>query len=191
MSGSLRTLAISLIKIANDIRWLASGPRCGIGEIKLPDIQPGSSIMPGKVNPVMCESVLQVAAYVIGCDAAIALCGQSGNFELNVMMPIMALSFLGQITFTANVVRAFTDKCVKGIEADVARCQEMVGKSLAIATALVPIIGYDLAAKIAQEAFLDGKTVKEVALKYGILPKEKLDDILDPVKMAKSGPLSS
>jgi fumarate hydratase, class II len=115
VSGSLKTLAVSLTKSANDLRWLSSGPRCGIGEIGLPDTQPGSSIMPGKVNPVMCESVLQVAAHVIGCDTTITLCGQAGNFELNVMMPVMALRLLEAIAFSASVVKAFTEKCVVGI----------------------------------------------------------------------------
>ena len=124
VSGSVKTLAVSLTKIANDLRWLSSGPRCGIGEIGLPDTQPGSSIMPGKVNPVMCESVLQVAAHVIGCDATITLCGQGGNFELNVMMPVMALRLLEAITFSASVVKAFTQKCVVGIAANQERCEE-------------------------------------------------------------------
>ena len=141
MSGSLKSLAVSLIKIANDLRWLASGPRCGIGEIHLPDTQPGSSIMPGKVNPVLCESVLQVAAHVIGCDATITYCGQAGNFELNVMMPVMALRLIESIQFTANVINALTDKCLIGISADRARCQAMVEQSLAMVTALAPAIG--------------------------------------------------
>jgi fumarate hydratase class II len=126
VSGALKTLAVSFTKIANDLRWLSSGPRCGIGEIGLPDTQPGSSIMPGKVNPVMCESVLQVAAHVIGCDATITICGQAGNFELNVMMPVMALRLLEAITFSASVARAFTEKCVVGIEANKERCEEMI-----------------------------------------------------------------
>ncbi|HSE88914.1 MAG TPA: class II fumarate hydratase [Candidatus Binatia bacterium] len=187
MSGSLKTLAVSLTKIANDLRWLSSGPRCGIGEIGLPDTQPGSSIMPGKVNPVMCESVLQVAANVIGCDATITLCGQAGNFELNVMMPIMALRLLEAIEFTANVVKAFTEKCVVGIEANEERCKAMVEQSLAMVTALAPVIGYDRAAKIAKEAFTTGKTVREVALAHKVLPPEKLAKILDPWRMTEPG----
>jgi len=161
--GSLKTLAVSLTKIANDLRWLSSGPRCGIGEIHLPDTQPGSSIMPGKVNPVICEAVLQVAAHVIGCDATITLCGQAGNFEINVMMPIMALRLLEAIEFTANVVRLLTAKCIDGIEANRERCSAMVEQSLALATALAPAVGYDQAAEIAKEAFRTGKTVREVA----------------------------
>jgi len=187
VSGSLKTLAVSLTKIANDLRWLSSDPRCGIGEIGLPDTQPGSSIMPGKVNPVMCESVLQVAAHVIGCDATITICGQAGNFELNVMMPIMALRLLEAITFSANVVKAFTEKCVVGIEANKKRCEEMIEKSLAMVTALAPVIGYDAAAKIAKESFATGKTVREVALAHKVLPEDKLNKILDARRMTHPG----
>ena len=187
VSGSLKTLAVSLTKIANDLRWLSSGPRCGIGEIGLPDTQPGSSIMPGKVNPVMCESVLQVAAHVMGCDATITLCGQAGNFELNVMMPIMALRLLEAIEFTANVVKAFTQKCVVGIEVNAERCKEMVEQSLAMVTALAPVIGYDAAAKIAKESYATGKTVREIALAHKVLPPDKLATILDPWRMTEPG----
>ncbi len=187
VSGSLKTLAVSLTKIANDLRWLSSGPRCGIGEIGLPDTQPGSSIMPGKVNPVMCESVLQVAAHVIGCDATITLCGQAGNFELNVMMPVMTLRLLEAIEFTANVVKALTEKCIVGIEANEERCKAMVEQSLAMVTALAPVIGYDNAAKIAKEAFTTGKTVREVALARKILAPEKLAKILEPWRMTEPG----
>jgi fumarate hydratase class II len=143
--------------------------------------------MPGKVNPVMCESVLQVAAHVIGCDATITLCGQAGNFELNVMMPIMALRLLEAIEFTANVVVAFTEKCVAGIEANEQRCKEMIENSLAMVTALAPVIGYDAAAKIAKEAFATEKTIREVALAQNVLPPEKLADILDPWRMTEPG----
>jgi fumarate hydratase class II len=187
LSGSLKTLAVSLTKIANDLRWLASGPRCGIGEIVLPETQPGSSIMPGKVNPVLCEAVLQVAAHVIGCDATITLCGQGGNFELNTMMPILSLRLLEAIQFSASVVQAFTDKCVDGIVADRARCEEMVEKSLAMATALAPVIGYENAAKIAQEALAAGQTVREVAQSKQLLAKEELDKLLDPWSMTEPG----
>ena len=187
VSGSVKTLAVSLTKIANDLRWLSSGPRCGIGEIGLPDTQPGSSIMPGKVNPVMCESVLQVAAHVIGCDATITLCGQAGNFELNVMMPVMALRLLEAITFSASVVKAFTEKCVVGIEANQERCEEMIEKSLAMVTALAPIIGYDAAARIAKESYASGRTVREVALAHKVLAPDKLAKILDPWRMTEPG----
>ena len=187
VSGSLKTLAVSLTKIANDLRWLSSGPRCGIGEISLPDTQPGSSIMPGKVNPVMCESVLQVAAHVIGCDATITICGQAGNFELNVMMPVLALRLLEAITFSAAVVNAFTEKCVVGIEANREHCEEMIEKSLAMVTSLAPVIGYDAAAKIAKESYATGKTVREVALAHKVLPPDKLAKILDPWRMTEPG----
>jgi len=187
VSGALKTLAVSFTKIANDLRWLSSGPRCGIGEIGLPDTQPGSSIMPGKVNPVMCESVLQVAAHVIGCDATITICGQAGNFELNVMMPIMTLRLLEAITFSASVAKAFTEKCVVGIEANKQHCEEMIEKSLAMVTSLAPVIGYDAAAKIAKESFTTGKTVREVARAHKVLPDDKLDKILDPWRMTEPG----
>jgi fumarate hydratase class II len=143
--------------------------------------------MPGKVNPVMCESVLQVAAHVMGCDATITLCGQAGNFELNVMMPIMALRLLEAIEFTANVVKAFTEKCVVGIEANEERCKEMVEQSLAMVTALAPVIGYDAAAKIAKESYATGKTVREIASAHKILPPDKLAKILDPRRMTEPG----
>jgi fumarate hydratase class II len=185
MSGALKTLAISLTKIANDMRWLASGPRCGIGEIGLPDTQPGSSIMPGKVNPVICESVLQVAAHVIGCDATITVCGQGGNFELNVMMPVLALKLLESIEFTTNAVAALTDKCVAGIEANERRCRELVELSLAMVTALAPVIGYDAAAKLAHKAVATGKTIREIA--DGVVPEDRLNIVLDPWRMTEPG----
>ena len=175
---ALPSAPVSLIKIANDLRWLASGPRCGIGEIQLPDTQPGSSIMPGKVNPVLCEAVLPLAT--------ITLCGQAGNFELNVMMPVMALRLIESIQFSANVVNAFTDKCIGGIVADRARCQEMMEKSLAMVTALAPAIGYDKAAKLAHEAMASGQTIRQLAQKEKLLPAEELDRILDPWRMTES-----
>ncbi len=187
VSGALKTLAVSLTKIANDLRWLASGPRCGLGEISLPETQPGSSIMPGKVNPVICESVLQVAAHVIGCDATITLCGQAGSLELNVMMPIMALKLMEAIEFTANVTRVFTEKCITGIEANRERCRDTVERSLAMVTALAPFVGYDKAAKIAQEAHASGKTVREVARAHKVLPDKKLEKFLDARRMTHPG----
>ncbi|MEE8075073.1 MAG: class II fumarate hydratase [Candidatus Binatia bacterium] len=187
VSGALKTLAVSLTKVANDLRWLSSGPRCGIGEISLPDTQPGSSIMPGKVNPVMCESVLQVAAHIIGCDATITICGQAGNFELNVMMPVMALRLLEAITFSAAVVKAFTEKCVVGIEANKEHCEESIEKSLAMVTALAPVIGYDAAAKLAKESFTTGKTVREVAKAQKAIDENRLNKILDPWRMTEPG----
>jgi len=187
VSGSLKTLAVSLIKIANDLRWLASGPRCGIGEIVLPDLQPGSSIMPGKVNPVLCEAVLQVAAHVIGCDATITLCGQGGNFELNTMMPIMSLRMLEAIRFSTNVISLFSDRCVDGIAADRERCEEMVERSLAMVTALAPLVGYEVAAKIAKEALATGQTVREVARAKKLIGEEDLENVLDPWRMTEPG----
>lgn len=184
-SGVLKTIAVSLMKIANDIRLLGSGPRCGIGEIILPAIQPGSSIMPGKVNPVIGESVTQVAAKVIGNDAAITIGGQAGNFELNVMMPMMANNILESIRLLSRVSEVFVDKCIDGIKADKKRCEEMIEKSLAMCTSLAPIIGYDEAAAIAKEAFASGKTVREVALEKRVLTEDELAKALDPWSMTE------
>ena len=186
-SGALRTVAVSLMKIANDVRWLGSGPRCGFGEILLPAIQPGSSIMPGKVNPVIGESVTQVAAQVMGNDAAIAIGGQSGNFELNVMMPMMADNLLESIRLLSRVSRVFVDKCVDGIEASEERCGELIEQSLAMCTSLAPIIGYDNAAAIAKEAYATGSTVREVARKKGVISEEELERVLDPESMTRPG----
>ena len=187
LSGSLKTLAVSLSKIANDLRWLNSGPRCGIGEISLPDTQPGSSIMPGKINPVLCESMLQVAAHVIGCDATITICGQAGNFELNVMLPIMALKLLESIRFSANVVNVFTEKCVVGIEANQERCLELVEQSLALVTPLATVIGYERAARIAHEAFGSGRTVRDVVREHKILSEEQIAETFDVLRMTEPG----
>ena len=186
-SSALKTIAVSLMKIANDIRWLGSGPRCGIGEIMLPEVQPGSSIMPGKVNPVIPEALCQVAAQVIGNDAAIAIGSMSGNFELNVMMPVMAHNLLQSISLLANGSLLFAQKCVRGLRANEERCREMIEKSLAMATALSPHIGHDAAAKIAREAYESGKTIREVALEKKVLPAEKLEKILDPWRMTEPG----
>jgi len=186
-SSALKTLAVGLMKIANDIRWLGSGPRCGIGEILLPEVQPGSSIMPGKVNPVIPEALCQVAAQVIGNDAAIAIGAMSGNFELNVMMPVIAHNLLQGISLLTNASLVFAQKCVQGIRADEARCREMIEKSLAMATALSPHIGHDAAAQIAREAHESGKTIREVALDKKVLPREKLEKILDPWRMTEPG----
>ncbi len=186
-SGQLKTLAVSLMKIANDIRWLGSGPRCGIGEILIPPVQPGSSIMPGKVNPVIPEAVCQVAAQVIGNDLTITIGGQFGNFELNVMMPVKGHNLLQSIELLGNVSQVFVDKCIKDIKADKKRCEEMIEKSLAMCTSLAPVIGYDAAAKIAKEAYETGKTVREVALEKKVLPAEKLKELLDPWSMTEPG----
>jgi fumarate hydratase class II len=183
MSGTLKTVAVSLIKIANDIRWLGSGPRCGIGEIHLPDTQPGSSIMPGKVNPVIPESLIQVCAQAIGNDSAITLAGLSGNFELNVMMPLIAYNLLQSIRLLGNAVDNFSKRCIEGLEADRERCEEMIEKSLALATALTPKIGYDEAARIAKKAYLRNKTIRKVAEEEGLYSKEELNRLLDPRSM--------
>ncbi len=183
MSGLMKTVAVSLIKIANDIRWLGSGPRCGIGEVRLPETQPGSSIMPGKVNPVIPESLIQVCAQVIGADAAITLGGLSGNFELNVMMPLIAHNLLQSIHLLANGVDHFSRRCVDGLEADRERCEEMVERSLALATALTPKIGYDEAARIAKKAYDQRKTIRQVAEEQRILSRKELNRWLDPRSM--------
>jgi fumarate hydratase class II len=183
MSGTLKTVAVSLTKIANDIRWLGSGPRCGIGEIHLPDIQPGSSIMPGKVNPVLPESLVQVCAQVIGNDAAISLAGLSGNFELNVMMPLIAYNLLQSIHLLANAVNLFSQKCIQGLKANRKRCEEMIEKSLALATALTPKIGYEEGARIAKKAYAQNKTIRRVVEEEGLFSKEELDLLLDPRSM--------
>jgi fumarate hydratase, class II len=186
-SGALKTVAVSLTKVANDIRWLSSGPRDGIGEIRLPETQPGSSIMPGKVNPVIAESALMVAAQVIGNDAAITIGGQAGNFELNVMMPVIAHNLLESIRLLAASANNFTDRCVSGIMANVERCREMIEKSLAMCTALAPEIGYDAAAAIAKESYETGKTVREIAMGKQILPLQRLNELLDPMRMTMPG----
>ena len=183
MSGALKTTAVSLMKIANDIRWLGAGPRCGIGEIRLPETQPGSSIMPGKVNPVIPESLIQVCAQVIGNDAAITLGGLSGNFELNVMMPLIAHNLLQSIRLLANGVDNFSRRCIEGLEADRERCEEMIEKSLALATALTPKIGYDEAARIAKKAYDQRKTIRQVVEEEGILSRKELNRWLDARSM--------
>src|SRR6266566_3769727 len=185
-SGALNTLAVSLMKIANDIRWLGSGPRAGIGEIDLPPVQPGSSIMPGKVNPVIAESVTMVCAQVMGNHTTITIAGQSGNFEINVMMPVSAYNLLQSIGLLASVTRNFTEQCIKGIKATT-KGPEMVERGLAISTALAPIIGYDEAASISKEAYKTGKTVREVARERTNLSEQELDRILDPASMTKPG----
>ncbi|HKS32044.1 MAG TPA: class II fumarate hydratase [Chthoniobacterales bacterium] len=186
-SGQLKTIATSLFKVANDIRWLGSGPRCGIGEIQLPATQPGSSIMPGKVNPVLCESMMMVCAQVFGNDTTITWAGANGNFELNVMMPVMAHNILESIRLLGNVADAFTEKCVVGIEANEERCRELVELSMAMVTSLAPKIGYDRAAEIAKESARTGKTVRELCQEKNILPETELNAALDPVGMTEPG----
>ena len=185
-AGVLKVVAISLVKIANDIRWLSSGPRCGIGELLLPATQPGSSMMPGKVNPVICESVLQVCAHVVGAEAAVSFAGGLlGSFELHVGMPVMAYNLLEAIRLLGNVCDVFVDKCVAGLQADRRRCEELVEQSLAMCTSLTPHIGYDRAAAIAKAAHESGKTVRQVALEQQVLDEQKLSEILDPRSMTE------
>ncbi|HKH47767.1 MAG TPA: class II fumarate hydratase [Thermoanaerobaculia bacterium] len=186
-SGALKTIAASLTKIANDIRWLASGPRCGIGEISIPSLQPGSSIMPGKVNPVIPESVLMVCAQVVGNDTTITLAGMSGVFELNVMMPLIAYNLLQSIEILANASRLLAETCVEGIEANRERCAELVERSLAMVTSLVPKIGYDAAAEIAKESVKTGKTVRELCREKKVLPEDELREALDPWGQTEGG----
>jgi fumarate hydratase, class II len=186
-SAQLRTISVSLFKIANDLRWLSSGPRCGIGEIQLPATQPGSSIMPGKVNPVICESVMQVCAQVFGNDTAVYWAGANGNLELNVMMPVMAHNVLESTRLLTNVIRIFRNKCVDGVVANSARCGELVEFSMAMVTSLAPIIGYDRAAEIAKESAKTGKTVRTICMERHILPEAELALALDPVAMTKPG----
>jgi fumarate hydratase class II len=186
-SGALKTIAASLAKIANDLRWLGSGPRAGLGEIALPSLQPGSSIMPGKVNPVIPEMTLMVCAQVVGNDAAITLAGMNGNFELNVMMPLIAYDLLQSIGTLGAACGLLADRCVAGIEADRERVRDMVERSLMMVTALAPKIGYDAAAAIAKEAYASGRTVREVCLEKRVLSKEELDEVLDPRQMTEGG----
>lgn len=184
--GSIRTVAISLYKIANDIRWMGSGPRAGIGEILLPEVQPGSSIMPGKVNPVISESLLQVVAQVLGNDLTIMLSGQGGNFELNTMMPIAGYNLVESITILSAAINNFSEMCVKNLQAT-EQGPNKVDQGLAICTSLAPVIGYDQAAKIAKEASSTGESIKEVAKRRTSLSDVELDTILDPYKMSESG----
>ena len=183
-SGELKSVAVGMLKISNDLRWLGSGPRAGIGEITLPEVQPGSSIMPGKVNPVIAESVAMVSAQVIGNDTTITIAGQSGNFELNVMMPVAAHNILESIELLATSAKNLARQCINGLAAT-DKGPEMVMEGLAICTALAPIIGYDAAAAIAHEASQNGETIKEVALRVSDLTSDQLDEILDPLSMTE------
>lgn len=187
MSGALKTAAVALTKIANDIRWLSSGPRCGIGEITIPAVQPGSSIMPGKVNPVIPEALLQVCAQVMGNDLAITMGGQAGNFELNVMMPMIGHNLLQSIDILGRAVRVFNEKCAVGIEANPVRIAETVERSLMLATPLAPVIGYDKAAEMAKRAFKENKTIRELATAELKMSAAELSTLLDPTKMTIPG----
>ncbi|MBI5299825.1 MAG: aspartate ammonia-lyase, partial [Deltaproteobacteria bacterium] len=182
-SGALKTLAVSLMKIVNDLRWLASGPRCGLFEIELPTLQAGSSIMPGKLNPVIPEAVAQIAAQVIGNDAAITIGCQAGNFELNVMMPLIAHNLIESVELLSSAALSLADKCVLGIKANEKHCEAMVEKSLAMVTSLAPVLGYDKSAKLAKEAFAKNETIRALLEEEKILPKKELEKLLDPRSM--------
>ena len=187
LSGDLRVLAVALTKIANDIRWMGSGPRTGLAEIRIPDLQPGSSIMPGKVNPVVCEAVTQVAAQVMGNDAAIAFSGSQGNFELNVYLPVIARNLLQSIRLLSNVSRVFADKCIAGIEANVDRLREYAESSPSIGTALNPYIGYDKATELVKKSIKTGKSIRELVKAEKLMTDEELDRALDVLGMTKGG----
>ena len=182
-SGALKTLAASLMKIANDIRWLASGPRAGFGEITLPENEPGSSIMPGKVNPTQSEAMTMVAVQVFGNDAAIGFAGSQGNFQLNVFKPVMIHNFLNSVRLLSDACRSFTDHCIVGLELDHARIRENVANSLMLVTALTPKIGYDKAAEIAHKAHHDHSSLRAAALKLGYLTEREFDELVRPEKM--------
>ena len=184
-SGALKTVAVSLSKIANDIRWLGSGPRAGLGELILPAVQPGSSIMPGKTNPVICEAMIQVCAQVIGNDLAITIGGQGGVFELNLMLPLMAHNLTNSITILSNGTIVFTEKLIIGLKANKEKCAGYIEGSLAMCTSLAPVIGYDKAADIAYKAYNSGKTVREIAIEENVLDKDKLNELLGPLSMTK------
>jgi fumarate hydratase class II len=187
-SGALRTIAVSLTKICNDLRWMGSGPRTGLGELRLPDLQPGSSIMPGKVNPVIPEATLQVCSQVIGNDAAIAWAGASGSFELNVQIPVMARNLLESIRLLANASRLLADRCIDGTEAEVEHCRELAESSPSIVTPLNSAIGYEEAASVAKQALKERKTIRQVVVERGLVPDKlseaELDRRLDVLAMA-------
>jgi fumarate hydratase class II len=186
-SGTLKTIAVSLFKIANDIRFLGSGPTSGLAEIRIPDLQPGSSIMPGKVNPVMSEMVMQVAAQVVGNDATITWSGANGNFELNVMMPVLAHNLLESIALLGAAASTFAERCVDGIEANTERVRELLERNAVVVTALNPHIGYDNGARIVKEAAATGRSVRELVLESGLMSAEELDAALDLKKMTEGG----
>lgn len=186
-SGALRTLAVSLMKIANDIRWLASGPRCGLGELRLPANEPGSSIMPGKVNPTQCEAITMIAAQVIGNDTTVAMAGASGNFELNVYKPVIIHNVLQSIRLLADGCRSFGARCVAGIEANESAIREYVASSLMLVTALSPRIGYDKAAEVAKKAHVDGTSLRDAAIELGVLSSDEFDKLVVPENMTGPG----
>ncbi|MEC5129095.1 class II fumarate hydratase [Verrucomicrobiales bacterium BCK34] len=183
VSGHLKTIAASLFKISNDLRWLSSGPRCGFSEIRLPATQPGSSIMPGKVNPVMAESMMQVCAQVVGNDSAVTWGGANGNFELNTMMPLIGRNVMESVQLLARASDGLRTKCVEGIQADEEQCEATLSKSLSLVTALAPIVGYDTASALAKQAYAEGRTIREVCSEKGVLSEEELDRVLNPESM--------
>jgi fumarate hydratase class II len=187
LSGNLKATASSFMKMANDLRWMNSGPIAGLGEISLPALQPGSSIMPGKVNPVMCEAMMMACAQVTGNDVVITVCNQQGNFELNVMLPVIAHNLLQSITLLGNAARLFADKAVAGFTVNRQRTAGLVGQNPVLVTALNPIIGYEKAAQIAKRAYDEGRSLKDVAAEMTDLSKEELDRLLDPRKMTEGG----
>jgi fumarate hydratase class II len=184
--GQIKAIAMTLFNVSNNIRWLGSGPRCGFYEVILPDRQPGSSIMPGKVNPVMCESMMQLTARVMGNDTTMTMCGATGgNFQLNIMMPMMGHAMLESIALLSNGIGAFIEFCMDGLEANPEACEAAVEQSLSMVTSLNPYIGYEKAAKLTKEAFASGKTIRELCVEQSILPKETLDAALDPFTMTE------
>jgi fumarate hydratase class II len=187
LSGHLKTTAAALLKIANDLRWMNSGPIAGLGEVTLPTLQPGSSIMPGKVNPVICEAVMMAAVQVMGNDLAITLGNQHGNFELNSMLPLIAHNLLQSITLLAHAAQLFADKAIAEMTINVERVVEAMAKNPILVTALTPVIGYDRATQIAQQAYTEGRLVKEVAAERTTLSAAELEQLLDPRLMVKGG----
>jgi fumarate hydratase class II len=186
-SGALRTVAVSLYKLATDLRWMGSGPRAGLAEVHIPDLQPGSSIMPGKVNPVIPEAVSQVVAQVVGNDASIAFAGAAGNFELNVMLPVIARNLLESVRLLSSVSRLFADRCIAGLEADAERCRRYALSSPAIVTSLNPYIGYENAARVVKESLASGKDLRTVVLDMGLLSEAEVDRALDVEAMTRGG----
>ena len=187
MSGALKQTACALMKIANDVRWLASGPRCGIGELKIPENEPGSSIMPGKINPTQCEALTMVAVQVFGNDTAVALAGTQGHFQLNVFKPVMLHNTLESIELLSDALRSFDERCAKGIEPERERIAAHLADSLMLVTALNPHIGYENAAKIAQKAHRDGTSLREAALALALVSGEDFDRWINPAAMTRPG----
>jgi len=187
LANQLSTVGSSLLKVANDIRWLSSGPSCGLGELSLPAVQPGSSIMPGKVNPVMCEQLMMVCAQCIGNAVTVTVANTHGNLDLNVMLPVMARNLLDSLTYLANSVNVFREKAVMGLTANKERAESLVEWSMSMVTSLAPVIGYDNAAKIAKRAVDEGKTVRALVTEEATLPADQIADLLDPRKMTEPG----